>query len=88
MDVIIGERTISDYYTQQSLENIVYNTLYRGKFELYRNGDNIFVNIQNSNYIAKETHDDLIYHIKMALQDCVCKSLIYTYGKTTTIIKP
>ena len=87
MDIIIGESLISDYYVQKGIENIVHNALYRGRFELYKNGENLFINIQNSNYISKETHNDLAYQIQMALRDCDCKSLIYTYGKTTIIHK-
>jgi|TARA_B100001094_G_scaffold326855_1_gene383840 hypothetical protein len=86
MEIFIGERLISDYYVQKSVENIIHNALYRGTFELYKNGENLFINIQNSNYISKETHEDLGKQIKIALKDCECKSLIYTYGKKTAII--
>lgn len=86
MDILIGDRLISDYCVQKGIENIVHNALYRGTFELYKNGENIFINIQNSNYISKDTHEDLANQIKIALKDCNCKSLIYTYGKKTTIL--
>ena len=86
MEILIGERLISDYYVQKSLENIIHNALYKGTFELYKNGENLFIKIQNSNYISKETHEDLAKQIKIALKDCDCKSLIYTYGKNTAII--
>ncbi len=86
MEIFIGERLISDYYVQKSVENIIHNALFRGTFELYKNGENLFINIQNSNYISKETHTDLATQIKIALKDCDCKSLIYTYGKNTAII--
>lgn len=86
MEIFIGERLISDYYVQKSVENIIHNALYRGTFELYKNGENLFINIQNSNYISQEIHEDLAQQIKISLKDCNCKSLIYTYGKNTVII--
>jgi len=86
MDIFIEESLIIDYQTQRGIENIVHNTIYRGTFELYRIGENLFVNIQNANYISRETHKDLINQIQTSLKECKGKLILYTYGKTTTII--
>ena len=58
----------------------------KGKFEMYRKGKNIVVNLQNTNYIHKDIRNELIYQIQNTLQDTQYSSLIYTHGKLTTII--
>ena len=87
MDVIIGDKITNDAYVKKSLENIMYNTLQKGKFEIYRKGKNIVVNIQNTNYIHGDIRNELIYQIQNTIQDTQYSSLIYTHGKQTTIIQ-
>ena len=86
MDIIIGDKIAKDLHITKSLENIMYNTLQKGIFEIYWKGNNIIVNIQNTNYIHTDIHTDLIYQIQTTIQDTKYVSLIYTHGKHTTII--
>jgi hypothetical protein len=86
MDIIIGDKIAKDLHITKSLENIMYNTLQKGIFEIYWKGNNIIVNIQNTNYIHTDIHTDLIYQIQTTIQDTKYASLIYTHGKHTTII--
>ena len=64
MDIIIGDKIAKDLHITKSLENIMYNTLQKGIFEIYWKGNNIIVNIQNTNYIHTDIHTDLIYQIQ------------------------
>ena len=86
MDIIISDKITNDSYIKKSLENIMYNTLHKGKFEMYRKGENIVVNLQNTNYIHKDIRNELIYQIQNTLLGTQYSSLIYTHGKLTTII--
>ena len=86
MDIIISDKITNDSYIKKSLENIMYNTSQRGKFEMYRKGKNIVVNLQNTNYIHKDIRNELIYQIQNTLLGTQYSSLIYTHGKLTTII--
>jgi len=86
MDIIISDKITNDSYIKKGLENIMYNTLQKGNFEMYRKGKNIVVNLQNTNYIHKDIRNELIYQIQNTLQGTQYSSLIYTHGKLTTII--